>query len=111
MKNQIKTALKLRRWVTLSHHIPGRMRLKYKMGIMLHLATFKTSDIENTLASVPAFKHYKLNKETGSILIEYDATMITPHLIEALFSASEEDAKQAAYQIAENLNMDGINNE
>lgn len=109
MKQHIATALKLRTWVVIGHHIPGRVRLKYKMGIMAHLAKYKLQDIECTLASIPAFKNCKLNSATGSILIEYDASLVNPHWIEQLFSDSEQQAEQACYLIAESLNLDGVN--
>ena len=83
MKQHVDTALKLRSWVVIGHHIPGRVRLKYKLGIVAQLAKFKSQDIEHALASIPAFKNYKLNSATGSILIEYDAQQINPEWINA----------------------------
>lgn len=111
MNEKIKTALKIRRWLTVSHHIPGRIRLKYKMGIMVHLATIKMADVERAIASIPAFKNYKLNSDTGSILIEYDAHIINPEWIDMLFSESEADVQHACESIAQRLDMDGMNHE
>lgn len=111
MREKIKTALKIRRWLILAHHIPGRIRLKYKMGIMVHLSAIKQSDIEQALAEIPAFQNYKINKSTGSILIEYDANIINPEFINQLFSESEIDVQQAYLNIATSLEMDGINDE
>ncbi|QUM83029.1 cation transporter [Moritella sp. 5] len=111
MKDKIKKALKIRRWLTLAHHIPGRIRLKYKMGIMAHLVTIKVTDIEQALADIPAFKNYKINSDTGSILIEYDAGIIKPEFINQLFSESEVDVQQAYLNIAASLKMDGVNDE
>ena len=107
MKKHIDTALKLRRWLSVGHHIPGRIRLKYKLGIIAHLATFNSSEIERSLQNIPAFKNYKLNNATGSLLIEYDASIIKPHLIEAFFSESGQDAEQACYALAACLEIDG----
>ena len=100
MKKQIDTALKLRRWVTIGHHIPGRVRLKYKLGVLAHLAAFNRKDIEQALQEFPAFKQYKINNATGSLLIEYDANIVQPSLIEALFAESDQDAEQACYALA-----------
>ncbi len=111
MNKYINKFLQLRSWVTINHHIPGRVRLKYKLGIVAHLAALRAKDIELTIASVPAFKNYKLNSATGSILIEYDADVINPKWIEAIFSRSKTDAEQACYLIAESLNLDGVENE
>ncbi|WP_084659652.1 HMA2 domain-containing protein [Vibrio sonorensis] len=107
MKQHVDKALSLRKWVQVGHHIPGRVRLKYTLGIVAHLARFRSNDIEQTLASIPAFKHYKLNPATGSVLIEYDEKTISPAWIDALFSGSESEAEQACYAIAERLNLTG----
>lgn len=104
----IKKALKLRRWVMIGHHIPGRIRLKYKLGLVAQFATMKTNDIEQTLASIPAFKNYTLNSATGSIVIEYDPQIIKPQWVDALFSPSPSDAEQACYAIAQRLRLDGV---
>lgn len=107
MKQYVDKALKLRKWVKVGHHIPGRVRLKYKLGIVAHLASYRSDDIESTLASIPAFKNYKLNSATGSIVIEYDANQIQPSWVDALFSESDQDAENACYAIAERLNSNG----
>ena len=109
MKQHVDMALKLRTWVVIGHHIPGRVRLKYKMGIVAHLAKYKLQDIEHALAAIPAFKNYKLNSVTGSILIEYDPVVIQPQLIDRLFAGSDQQAEQACYAIAESLNLNGVN--
>lgn len=111
MNKYIKKALKLRRWVVIGHHVPGRIRLKYKLGIVAQLALMKVGEVEQTLADIPAFKSYKLNSATGSIVIEYDATIIKPSWIDALFAGSDKDAEQACYTIAQCLNLDGVSHE
>ncbi|WKY60505.1 cation transporter [Vibrio sp. SNU_ST1] len=105
MKQHIDKALKLRKWVSIGHHIPGRVRLKYKLGIVAHLASFRNSEIEQAISSVPAFKNYKINVATGSIVIEYDANNIQSSTIDALFSDSEVEAEQACYSLAEQLKL------
>ncbi|MCG9582350.1 HMA2 domain-containing protein [Vibrio tubiashii] len=107
MKQHVNQALKLRKWVSIGHHIPGRIRLKYKLGILAHLASYKSDAIEEAISSVPAFKSYQVNKATGSILIEYDASLVEPALITELFAESEVNAEQACYAIAEKLNLNG----
>lgn len=107
MQQYVEQALKLRKWVSIGHHIPGRLRLKYKLGIVAHLARFRNDDIEKAIASIPAFKHYKLNHATGSIVIEYDPNALDPALVDALFSESPHIAEQACYGIARQLELDG----
>ncbi|WP_261824885.1 HMA2 domain-containing protein [Vibrio neonatus] len=107
MNQYVSRVLKLRKWVKISHHIPGRVRLKYKLGIIAQLSTFKSQDIEKALQSVPAFKNYQLNPKTGSILIEYDPIAIEPDWIESLFSDNESDVEAACHKIAERVNNSG----
>ncbi|WED23905.1 heavy-metal-associated domain-containing protein [Vibrio sp. JC009] len=109
MNKDVKKALKLRSWVHIAHHIPGRVRLKYRLGIIAHLARFNASDIERALDKIPAFRNYKLNSSTGSILIEYDATIVKPALIEELFSEDDAIAEQACYDLADCINLNGVN--
>ena len=109
MKNQIDMALKLRRMVTIAHHIPGRIRLKYKLGILAHLARFNAQEIEDGLASVPAFKSYRLNHATNSILIEYDASVVPPVVINALFSEVDAEAENACVALGQLVETNGVN--
>lgn len=107
MKQHIEQALKLKKWVKVGHHIPGRVRLKYKLGLLAHIANYKSNDIEQIIASIPAFKNYKLNMSTGSIVIEYDASLIEAHWVDGLFSDSNEVSEQACYAIAQRLSLNG----
>ncbi len=109
MNKNIETALKLRRWVSIGHHIPGRIRLKYKFGLLAHFTKFSTSEIDQAIQKIPALKNYKLNSVTGSLVIEYDVKQIKPQQIEALFSESEHEAKQAYYALSDSLDIDGAN--
>ncbi|QLE84442.1 cation transporter [Shewanella sp. Scap07] len=111
MNKHIESALKLRRWVTIGHHIPGRIRLKYKLGILAQFASFNTGDIEQAVQKVPALKQYKINHSTGSVVIEYDPQQITPALIDALFAESEQAAREACHQISDRLTLNGADNE
>lgn len=107
MKESVKTVLKLRSWVHVAHHIPGRIRLKYKLGIIAHLARFNTNDITRALDSIPAFKTYKLNSSTSSILIEYDQSLVDPALLDNIFADDASIAEKACFELADRLNLNG----
>ncbi|PSW18115.1 hypothetical protein C9I98_18220 [Photobacterium sanctipauli] len=64
------------------------------------MASLNRNEIEQALLKIPALKHYKINNATGSLLVEYDATLIKPQLLEALFSRSDQEAKQACYALS-----------
>ncbi|AMO55105.1 hypothetical protein GZ77_12005 [Endozoicomonas montiporae] len=111
MKKYIGQALKLLRWVILRHHFPGRIRLTYKSGIFPQLLSYKSTDVEKILANMPAFKNYKIKNSTNSIVIEYDASVIRPEWINAMFSESDTEAKKACYEVARQLKSEGLSNE
>ncbi|WP_228768476.1 hypothetical protein [Shewanella sp. TC10] len=92
----------------IAHHIPGRIRLKYKLGIVSQLMQFNLQNVDDVIAQVPAFLSYKINKSTGSIVIEYDASLVTPNLVDDLFSGTDEQAEQAYFALAQYLNAEGI---
>ncbi|ODA36302.1 hypothetical protein A8L45_00215 [Veronia pacifica] len=77
--------------------------------MLSQLAAFKTDAIENTLGAIPAFKNYKLNSATSSIVVEYDATLIDPTWVDAFFSDSSDAAEQACISIANSINVNGVN--
>ncbi len=103
MEKYVDTFLKLRGWASIGHHIPGRVRLKYKLGIVAHLAKFNKGNIEQLIQEQPAFRNYKLNTATGSLVIEYDPKLVPPNLIDLIFCGSDQDAEQACYAIADCL--------
>lgn len=100
MKSYIDEVLKIRRWVTIGHHIPGRIRLKYKHGIFASFAKFNSADLEAALGQVPFVESYKLNESTGSLLLEYDPSVVQPQLLDTLFSESVDEVQAACQQLA-----------
>ncbi|WP_055025537.1 HMA2 domain-containing protein [Shewanella japonica] len=108
MDKYLNKVIKMRRWVMIAHHIPGRIRLKYKLGIMSHLMQFNLQNVDDVIAQVPAFVSYKINKSTGSIVIEYNANLVKPELVDDLFAGTDEQAEHAYFALAQYLNAEGI---
>ncbi|MDR8522348.1 MULTISPECIES: HMA2 domain-containing protein [Shewanella] len=98
----------MRRWVEIAHHIPGRIRLKYKVGLMAQLMQYSLKDVDDVVAQIPAFLSYKLNKSTGSIVIEYNPELVSAAVINDLFGESDEQATDAYHLLAEYLQAEGI---
>ena len=88
MKKYVDKILKLRKSVSIKHHIPGRLRLKYKFSIITQIGFFNADKIDELIHDFPAIKKHNINKTTQSLLIEYDSSVIPPHLIDALFAES-----------------------
>ncbi len=108
MDKTIEKALKLRQWVSIQHHIPGRIRLKYKLGVVAQLAGFNHKDIERALDEIPALRSYKVNAVTNSILIEYNAEAIAPSTLENVFADELEKARCACEEIASYIENNGV---
>ncbi len=99
MEIYIKEVVKLRKWVKIKHHIPGRIRLKYKYGLLASLANFSNDEINEGLEQLPFVKDYHWNQATGSLLLEYDANVVAPQLLDAIFSQSEAEVESACRQL------------
>lgn len=108
MEKYLDKVLNMRRWVMIAHHIPGRIRLKYKMGLVAQLMQYKLKNVDEVVSQVPAFITYKLNKSTGSIVIEYDVSLVHPDTINDLFGESDELATKAYYTLTQYLHAQGI---
>ncbi len=89
----------LKQWVSVAHHIPGRLRLKFKLSVISYLRDFNTDGIKSTLQSFPALKDYRLNIAAGSLVIEYDAQVIPFNLINQAFDQHPETSTAAITQL------------
>jgi len=109
MTKYIEKILKLRQRVSVKHHIPGRIRLKYKLSIIAQIGMFSESKLDKLLSNFPAIKKYSVNVGTCSVLIEYDNQIITPRLIDDLFAESDAQAEKACFEIANILQIEEMN--
>jgi len=81
----------LRRFITVAHHVPGRIRLKLDPAVRSHPKAM-------TLAALAqkgngAFRA-RLNILARSLVLEYDPDRIDPGLVEGVFT--EDDPLEAA---------------
>ncbi|MCP4322817.1 MAG: hypothetical protein GY787_13410 [Alteromonadales bacterium] len=98
----INDLYQLKRLVTIKHHIPGRVRLKFSLSILTKMARFNQfkADIEQS----PLIKSYRLNLSTGSLLVEYDEQIILPNLINELLLQDETKSQQALLLLTQIVN-------
>lgn len=92
----------LKQWLTIKHHIPGRVRIKFSLSILTKVARFNQfkADIEQS----PLIKSYRLNLTTGSLLVEYDEQIIPPYLIDELLMEDETQSLKALQLLTEIVN-------
>lgn len=81
----------LRRFITVAHHVPGRIRLKLDPAVRSHpKAMALAALIEKGNGAFRA----RLNILARSLVLEYDPDRIDPRLVEGVFS--EDDPQEAA---------------
>lgn len=68
----------LRRYVTIAHHIPGRLRLRFNNKLIAALGKTKLSALDEYCGPGSSLRGYSLNAATGSLLLEYDAKRLSP---------------------------------
>ncbi|MEC5318675.1 hypothetical protein VSX61_06930 [Brenneria populi subsp. brevivirga] len=100
---ELSGLMMLRRFVTVEHHIPGRMRLRFTNRLIPTLGKGKLEKLAALCRPDGVLRSYRLNTQTGSLLLEYDAGQIDPALLTRLFSADDAAARQALEQLIQSL--------
>ncbi|SIN98920.1 HMA2 domain-containing protein [Halodesulfovibrio marinisediminis] len=84
------TVAKLRKYLTVKHHIPGRIRITFDRAIITDPEALK---LVKTAPKMPdAVKKTSVNIFSKSLVIEYDADRIPPQLLEDLINAPSDEA-------------------
>ncbi len=82
------TVAKLRKYLSVKHHIPGRIRIVFDKSIMHDLEAL---ELVKSAPDMPAaVKKTSVNIFSKSVVIEYDADIIPPTLLEELVNASSD---------------------
>ncbi|WP_028108635.1 HMA2 domain-containing protein [Ferrimonas futtsuensis] len=103
MPNTAKEIVKLRQWVHVAHHIPGRIRLKFNSALVTQMARFKTEQILEQADRLPPLKRFQLNTGSNSLILEYDHGTIHPGLLDRLFGECQMGAEQACQELIDLL--------
>jgi hypothetical protein len=77
----IDTVIQLAPYAEISHHIPGRIRLKISLTA---LGQFDAAVISRTIGAVPGVMNQRVNLHARSVVIEYDRKLIPYDLWELL---------------------------
>lgn len=98
--------------ITVAHHIPGRIRLKFSKDILSHpvLHAFASlagdKDVHATLKQ-NGFVRATPNLMARSLTIEYNAAHIAPQTLDSFFSGTDiGEAMRLADQVAKLLNIE-----
>ncbi|TVM16938.1 hypothetical protein DPQ33_11080 [Oceanidesulfovibrio indonesiensis] len=89
--------MSLRRYVSIAHHVPGRLRLKFDPAVR-HDPRFDA--LRDAEAPFPGVLATRINTMARSMVIEYDSR-IPRQDIAALFNGAEDAARDSFSRIAD----------
>ncbi|MGQ3674504.1 hypothetical protein ACT6QH_03245 [Xanthobacter sp. TB0139] len=90
--------LHLRRFVTIAHHVPGRIRMKLDMKALAHLPKVDPSPFVDLIARVQGVQSTRVNKAALSVVVEYDPKKIAFPIWEKLLKADAAEVTQILQQ-------------
>ncbi len=70
--------LHLRRYVTIAHHVPGRIRLKLGLEAVSRLPKVDPAPFTQLFDRIRGIKLTRINKAALSVVVEYDSHIIAP---------------------------------
>lgn len=79
--------LHLRRYITIVHHVPGRIRLKLSLSAIAQLPKVDPTPFVDLVSRVKGVKETRVNKPALSVVVEYDSSSIPPSIWERLLTA------------------------
>ncbi|WP_018123748.1 HMA2 domain-containing protein [Desulfovibrio oxyclinae] len=87
------TIAKLRKYLSIKHSLPGRIRIKFSLGIMKDKEALALAQSPPEMPD--AVTETNLNLFSRTLLIEYDAEQVPPHLLEELITTDDDDRAAA----------------
>lgn len=95
----LQSLMTLRRFVTVAHHIPGRIRLSFTHSWVSVLSQSKLAALETLCHPDSCLQKCVFNAATGCLVLEYCASRLSPALLTTLFGSDEHAAHQALMQL------------
>ena len=86
------TLIKLREYLSIAHHIPGRIRLKIKSTLLADPQALKLAgsvDFSSWGNGSRAIINTRFNPGAGSLVVDYEPGLLEPDLIAELFSSPD----------------------
>jgi hypothetical protein len=85
--------LKARKHLTIVHHVPGRVRLRFGPLILNDAPELATADGRAALAQLGAIQDVRVNLPAFSLVVQYDSERLPPESWERLIEGSEAEAE------------------
>ncbi len=99
------TLARLRRHLSIKHHIPGRIRLRFSKSVMTDPTAM--SIVKSPPEKPRGVVRADLNLVAQSVTIEYDAALIPPVLLEELIASPDDAASVRALETLHDLLYSG----
>ncbi|OPX40024.1 MAG: hypothetical protein B1H13_08475 [Desulfobacteraceae bacterium 4484_190.3] len=98
-----KILTQLRRHLSMAHHVPGRIRIKFNSSLSDYP---QATEILNSFKSLPGIKNVRINFLGRSFVIEYDRKRIHPDLLQEFFTTEDfSQAQTIAGELAKQFNL------
>lgn len=94
MMPDLSPFLGLRRFVSIAHHVPGRIRLKLDLRALAHLPKADPGPFVDLVARVRGVKSTRINAAALSVVVDYDQALIAPAIWPQLLTAEPAAVEQ-----------------
>lgn len=91
--------LPLRRYLTIVHLVPGRIRLRLSMAGVRTAAPGTLERLQTEAAAVPAIRSFRVNRAALSVTIEFDPERVPTAWWPALLQADDHEAQRLLAQL------------
>ena len=82
------------RYLSVKHHVKGRIRVKASWSGAQKLATMEEGELERIIESIPGIGEYRVNPKALSVIINYDSDVLPFALWEEVGTLGEYPANR-----------------
>lgn len=86
--------LDLRRFISIAHHVPGRIRLKLDFRALAHLPNVDPAPFAALVGRIQGVKTTRLNAAALTVVVEYDPQLIAAAIWPRLLVADAEEVER-----------------
>lgn len=86
--------LHLRRFVSIAHHVPGRIRLKLDLAALMHLPKVDPAPFVDLVGRIRGVTSTRTNAAALTVVVEYDPHLIPAALWPRLLVADAEEVER-----------------
>lgn len=84
-----ETLLDMRRHINVAHHVPGRIRLKFRLSVLGDKRAYKALQSAGDYELPEGVNNYRLNIPGRSLVVEYDSEIIDPDKLQEVLTTGD----------------------